>query len=98
MGKDYSNLKEQLLAILSDGSLPYSEKRKILFDACERITSLEHDNENLKNCIDGIVFSYKFMMSFGENENFLQDGFKQRLFIAKCLIEGNPHCLIDTPT
>lgn len=84
--------------MLSGGELDLSERRKIIYDACERISSLEHDNEQLKSCIDGIVFSYKFMMSFGENENFLQDGFKQRLFIAKCLIEGNPHCLIDTTT
>lgn len=93
-----TTLKERLLAFLRRHPTRGIVVRDLIFDACEEITRLEHENQKMRECIDGIISAYGFMSSFGENEGFLQDGFKQRLFIAKCLIEGNPQCLIETTT
>ena len=60
--------------------------RDLVFDACEQITRLEHENQKMRECIDGIISAYGFMTSFGENEGFLHDEFKNRLIDASNLI------------
>ncbi len=84
-----NTIKERLLAFLNRHPTRGIVVRDLVFDACEHITSLEHENQKMRECIDGIISAYGFMTSFGESEGFLQDGFKNRLIDASTLISGD---------
>jgi len=82
------DIKSRLLDALDNNEQTSDQRHTLFYDACEKISTLEHENKKMRECIDGIIFSYRFMTGFGENEGFLQDGFRERLDKANKLING----------